>query len=194
MWPAQSRTHRAAIRQVAEERGLNRFVTLTLDPKRIEGDPFRYLRGTFDKFRTYLRRRYGKVRYIAVLEMQRNGTPHLHLLLDRFIPFAWLQESWGAVGGGHFVNVKFVDVHRVSRYLSKYLTKELLLSAPARCRRVTTSRGLCLNPKKPSEGCWTLVKLPIESILALAGAAATEVIFDEEGQVKSFCEILAVEV
>jgi hypothetical protein len=36
------------------------------------------------------------------------------------------------------VDIKLVDVHRVSHYLSKYLTKDLLLSAPSRCRRVTT--------------------------------------------------------
>ena len=33
----------------------------------------------------------------------------------------------------------------LSRYLSKYLTKELLLSAPLRSRRVTTSQGIKLS-------------------------------------------------
>ena len=40
------------------------------------------------------------------------------------------------------VDIRYVDVHRVSRYLSKYLTKELLMSASLRSRRVTTSRGM----------------------------------------------------
>jgi hypothetical protein len=42
-------------------------MTLTLDPSLIEGDPVRYLRWVFDKFRVYLRRKYPTpVKYIAV--------------------------------------------------------------------------------------------------------------------------------
>ncbi len=80
---------RKAIAAKALELSLTRFLTLTLDPKKIPpgADPVKYIRGeVWAKFRTYLKREYGKaVVYIAVLEFQgrcpapaRPGRP-LHL-------------------------------------------------------------------------------------------------------------------
>jgi len=45
------------------------------------------------------------------------------------------------------VFIKRVTARNVSRYLSKYLTKELLLSAPKGTRRITTARSIKLFPK-----------------------------------------------
>src|SRR6266404_4998604 len=96
-----------------------------LDPKKIEGDAVRYLREVFNKFRVYLFRKYhASIKYISVLEFHKSGLPHLHILLDRYIPQAWISESWSALGGGSIVHIKQVDVHRISHYLAKYLTKE----------------------------------------------------------------------
>lgn len=83
-------------------------------------------------------------------------------------------EAWVAVGGGFMVDIQLVDVHRVSRYLSKYLTKELLMSAPLRCRRVTTSRGIKLLEKTRTETVWTLVKVPISSLLVIYATDITQ--------------------
>lgn len=188
--PRKARRYKAAIRKAAETHGLQRFVTLTLDPAKVEGDPVRHLRDTFNKLRVYLRRKYGIApKYIAILEFQRNGMPHLHLLIDRYIPFAWIQESWTAIGGGRFVNIKHVDVHRVSHYLAKYLTKELLLSAPARSRRVTTARALHLLEKQTSEGDWRLVRVRLEVLSDLLSEKVLDISVDEDGEVRSFSEI-----
>ena len=128
--PRKAKRYRFLIGQLAEREQLTRFLTLTLDPSLIEGESVPYLRGVFNKFRLYLRRKYGApVKYIAVLEFHKSGVAHLHLLVDRFIPWDWIRQSWSALGGGQVVFIKYVDVHRIARYLSKYLTKELLLSA-----------------------------------------------------------------
>ncbi|MGC1296688.1 MAG: hypothetical protein WA869_16760 [Alloacidobacterium sp.] len=37
-----------------------------------------------------------------------------------------MSEAWEAVGGGRIVDIKRVDLHRVSRYLSKCLTKQMI--------------------------------------------------------------------
>jgi hypothetical protein len=141
--PKRARRYKHAIRSVAEQLKLQRFITLTLDPQKIEGDPVVYLRQTFNKLRTYLRRKFGSSpKYIAVLEFHENGKPHLYVLIDRFIEQAGLSAAWDAVGGGRMVDIRFVDLHRVSRYLAKYLTVDLLLSAPKGVRRVTCSWGL----------------------------------------------------
>jgi hypothetical protein len=180
--PKKAKRYKAAIRQIAENEQLNRFLTLTLDPRKISGSPVRYLRRIFNKFRVYLLRKFGRsIKYIAVLEFQQNGNPHLHILVDRFIQQHWISQTWSALGGGRIVDIKFVDVHRISRYLSKYLTKELLLSAPPRSRRVTTSRGIHLIEKRVSEIPWRLLELSIFHLYSIHRAETLTEEFDENG-------------
>jgi hypothetical protein len=189
--PRKAKRYRFLIGQLAEREQLTRFLTLTLDPSLIEGESVPYLRGVFNKFRLYLRRKYGApVKYIAVLEFHKSGIAHLHLLVDRFIPWDWIRQSWSALGGGQVVFIKYVDVHRIARYLSKYLTKELLLSAPKRTRRVTTSRSLHLIEKKDAETGWTLVKLSIFYLFSRFAQTAEFIQLDQEGVLESFACVL----
>jgi hypothetical protein len=185
--PRRAKRYKHAIRAMAEARQLQRFLTLTLDPKKIEGDPVRYLNAAFAKLRIYLQREFGvSPQYIRVLEFQKNGNPHFHILIDRYIDLEWIRRAWVAVGGGFMVDIRFVDVHRVSRYLSKYLTTDLLMSAPLRCRRVTTSRGIKLLEKTPSETTWTLVKVTISRLIDFYGRAVTAVWLDDDQMFESF--------
>ena len=193
--PRKAKRYKWAIRHLAEKYQLNKFLSLTLDPKKIEGDAVPYLREVFNKFRTYLRRKYGRsVSFIAVLEFQKNGNPHLHVLLNRYIPQPWIKKAWMAVGGGWAVDIRYVDIHRVSRYLSKYLTKELLLSAPKRSRRVTTSRDLRLIQEFPKTLSWVLLRMSVfalyEGLDQLAFAAKD----DEEGILEAFSYFVSNEV
>ncbi len=162
--PRKARTARAAIRRKAEEMNLKYFLTLTLDPKKLEHKKLAvpHLRLCFNKFREYLRRKYGFVPpYICVLEFTKAGIPHLHILLDRFIPQAWISQTWADLGGGRIVYIKQVTIANVARYLSKYLTKELILSAPKGSRRITTARSIKLFPKFNSGITWELLKSTI---------------------------------
>ena len=88
------------------------------------------------------------------------------------------------------VDIRLIDVHRVSRYLSKYLTKELLMSAPLRSRRVTTSRGIKLLEKTHTETIWTLVRVPISRLFEVYGRSVSEVWFDQDQMLESFTAIL----
>jgi hypothetical protein len=152
----KARLYRRAIAAAAEALGLKRFLTLTLDPDRA-GSPehsVEYIRKAWNKFRTYLARKFGaRVQFIAVLELQKSGMAHLHVLIDRYIPKDWLDNAWNAVGGG-FTWAKFVDVHRVSGYLTKYLTKEMFTAVASKKKRISTSRGIRLFPKRASKGWW----------------------------------------
>ena len=185
--PRKAKRYKHAIRITAEAHGLSRFLTLTLDPKKIQGDSVRYLNATFAKLRVYWKRRYGVApTYIRILEFQKNGNPHLHILIDRFIEQAWIQAAWSAIGGGQIVDIRYVDLHRISRYLSKYLTKELLLSAPLRTRRVTTSRGITLLQKTPAEITWVLVRIPIWRLFEVYAAWVLSCVLDEEDVLEAF--------
>lgn len=159
--PRKARTARAAIRTTAEGLGLRYFLTLTLDPKLVpdKKQQVAHMRLCFNKFREYLKRRYGVApSYISVVEFTQAGVPHLHCLFDRFIPQAWISSVWDRLGGGRIVFIKQVTVLNVARYLSKYLTKELLLSAPKGTRRITTARSIKLFPKFDSGISWELIR------------------------------------
>jgi hypothetical protein len=163
------------------------LLTLTLDPNRIEGDPVPYLRQTFNKLRTYFKRKFGSApKYIAVLEFHNNGKPHLHVLIDRYVEQAWLSQAWEAVGGGRIVDIRFVDLRRVSRYLAKYLTVDLLLSAPKGVRRVTCSRGIVLLARTASPLSWSLLKTGIQYLYSHLFRLVVAVRYDEDGAMTGF--------
>jgi hypothetical protein len=188
--PRKAKRIKHAIRTTAEAMQLRRFLTLTLDPAKIAGDPVRYLNAVFAKLRVYLQRKYGVApQYIRILEFQKNGNPHFHILIDRYIAREWIQAAWVAVGGGWMVDIRHVDVHRVSRYLSKYLTKELLMSAPLRSRRVTTSRGIKMLEKTPTETVWTLVKVPISRLFEVYASDVSSFSLDDDQVLESFTAI-----
>lgn len=137
------------------------MATLTLDPKRVpKGERTdRHIRNCWRKMRVLLAREFnGTLPFVGVLEFQKNGRAHLHILLGRFIRQSWLSDAWESIGGGQIVDICYVDVHRVSAYLSVYLagdkvqnTLELL---PRRARIFSTSRGIVMWGKKKKSGWW----------------------------------------
>jgi hypothetical protein len=186
--PRRAKRCKRAIAAWAEKLQLNRFVTLTLDPKKLNGeDPTQYLNRTFSKFRSVLHRRYGKaLSYIRVLEYQQNGNAHFHLLLNQFIDVEWLRTEWQAVGGGWNVWIKMITIRRIVGYLSKYLTKDLLMSAPKGSRRVTTSRDIRLFEKPKKDAVWELLKAPIERLRRGFEVIVTETYSEIDGLLAAF--------
>lgn len=162
--PRKAARLRRAIVRVATAKDLRRFLTLTLDPATCTPeDSIRHIRQCWNKFRTALKREYGtSISFITILELQKSGYAHLHVLIDRYIPQPWISSAWQAMGGGKIVFIKQVDIQRVAPYLSKYLTKDLLLADfRRRQRRYTTSRDIKLLAVSPS-GTWDLVKASLE--------------------------------
>jgi hypothetical protein len=175
--PRKAKLAKFRIRQQAENLDLRFFLTLTLDPSKVknERDQVKYVRLVFNRFREYLRRKYGQPpKFICILEFTKRGTPHLHILLDRYIPHEWISRTWDKLGGGRIVFIKKVTIRNVSRYLSKYLTKDLLLSAPKGARRITTARGIKLFPKFDSGIVWEFLRESIWQLLASQRAASLE--------------------
>jgi hypothetical protein len=181
--PKKAKHYRHAIGAEAERLKLCRFMTLTLDPKKIHGDPVKYMRKCFAKMRVALLRKFGRTpQYICVLEFHKSGLPHLHFLISRYIDWKWLSAAWQAVGGGWKVDIsKVADLHRVRNYVSKYLSKDLLLSAPKRSRRVTTSQGIRLNEKRPpSTATWKLERRSVEGFFEDCAAEVVATVWDGE--------------
>jgi len=169
---------RARIAQIATEHKLTRMATLTLDPKRIpKGQRTdRYLRECWRKMRVSLAREFGaSIKFVGVLEFHKSGVAHLHLLVGQYISQRWLSEAWASIGGGRIVDIRYVDVHRVSAYLSVYLagdkvskTLELL---PKRARIFTTARSIVLWGRKKKTG-WKLFALDVTALMEIIGNAS----------------------
>jgi len=154
---------RARLGEIAAEHKLARMATLTLDPKRIpiqeRERTDRYIRECWRKMRVLLARQFqGTLPFVAVLEFQKNGNAHLHVLLGRYIAQKQLSKAWQSIGGGHYVDIRFVDIHRVSAYLTAYLTGDKVLHTlellPPRARIFTTARCIVLWGKKEKSGWW----------------------------------------
>jgi hypothetical protein len=164
--------------------------------ERVRGLSVAYIRECWGKFRTYLRRAFrdpdskkpARVTFIAVLEFQlkKTGFAHLHVLIDRYISQQWVTEVWAAIGGGSHVDIRLVDLHRVSHYLAKYLTKELLMSAPKRSRRITTSRDIHLTEKPEPKHVWEILKTTIQRLFQMLAPVAVSLAFDEGQLLEAF--------
>src|SRR5215470_14788153 len=162
---------RARIAEIATKHKLQRMATLTLDRKRIRRGirSDRYIRECWRKMRVLLSRKYGhSLPFVGVLEFQENGTAHLHVLLGVYVTQQWLSIAWQSIGGGQIVDIRFVDVHRVSAYLSVYLTGEKVVHTlsllPMRARVFTTSRSIVLWAKKRVASGWWLRRLDLGAL------------------------------
>jgi hypothetical protein len=188
--PRKLKRVRSRIAEIASERKLLRFVTLTLDPKRIpEGTRSdRYLRDTWRKMRVLLARRFGgSIDFVGVLEFQKSGLAHLHVLIGVYIPQGWLSEAWQSVGGGRIVDIRYVDVHRVAGYLTSYLTGEKVLHTvsllPLRARIFSCSRSIAFWGKREKTD-WLLCRRSLDELRERAQAVERErweIIEDSQG-------------
>jgi len=145
----------------AAERKLRRFWTFTLDPSRIPGVNWTgaplsglevkaavaYLRRTWNKYLTAWRRDDPALEYIAVLELQLSGAPHLHVLVNGWYPWARMQRRWIRMGGGSHVRVNGVrgGAEGVTRYMAKYMAKNFTDSRLLRHKAYLFSRN-CYRP------------------------------------------------
>lgn len=212
--PRKQRMLREAIGRWAEWLDLKRFLTLTMNPEvflpedmtyaefkelhdddcekeRLKPIAIRKLRDSFNKLRVYLGRRYGAIDFICILELHESGMPHLHLLVDRYIPVEWLRESWQSVGGGFEIKIKEVPVRKASIYVSKYLSKKATTKLPFGCRRITTSRSIKLlsMASKPQHILWKMEKRTIWDSLEWSEAQnrnVSNIANDSEGFLEKF--------
>ncbi len=178
--PRKIRQVRKRIVQLAIEHRLRRFLTLTLDPQKLPSGldtagKIRYLQKTWRKMRVYLTRRLGRsLAFIAVVELQENGNPHLHLLVGSYLPKQWISSAWQSLGGGWATRIQCADLHRVAAYLAKYVTDDSLRDLPRRTRRFSASKGLALFDRSKGDGAWLLLKTTIEILRESALAVISE--------------------
>jgi hypothetical protein len=103
---------------------------LTLDPSKFMRliDEFAFIDKAWAKTRAWLYKRYGHFEFVKVLEVQKTGRPHLHVLLSGivYIPHDELYAIWQKYGGG-YVWIRPIEksIDAVS-YVLKYVNKTIL--------------------------------------------------------------------
>ena len=103
---------------------------LTLDPKRFMRleDELVFIGKAWAKLRAWLLKRYGRFEFLCVLEVQKSGRPHLHVLISGFpyVSHAELSDIWQKYGGGYvWVRAITSDVNALW-YVLKYVNKTIL--------------------------------------------------------------------
>ena len=99
---------------------LDKFTTLTFKENKTNLD---YCNYEFNKFIKRLKYRYEKIEYIVVVEFQKRGAVHYHMLSNLgYIKNKTLQHIWK----NGFVKINRIDrVDNVGSYVVKYLEKDL---------------------------------------------------------------------
>lgn len=87
-----------------------------------------------------LKRKFGRFKYMAVIEFQKRGAVHYHVIWDLpYIKKFELAEIWG----NGFIKVNRIDhVDNVGAYIVKYMTKDLLDERLVKQKSYQCSRGL----------------------------------------------------
>lgn len=97
----------------------SKFITLTFAENITDMDR---ANREFTKFIQRMRRRYGKFKYLAVIEFQKRGAVHYHMISD--LPYIENEKMAGIWRNG-FVRINEIrHVDNVGAYVVKYMTKE----------------------------------------------------------------------
>lgn len=121
---------------------LNKFLTLTFGVNETNLNIARY---EFDKFVKRLKTYFANFKYIEVVEFQKRGAIHFHLLCNLpYIEIGYLSKIWG----NGFVKINRIDnIDNVGAYITKYMTKDNIDERLVGRKCYSMSKGL----KKPKE-------------------------------------------
>jgi len=156
-----------------------RLVTLTFAQRDVSAvQLLKSLKVSFDRFSKRLRRRFPKIAYVRTIEVHKSGYPHIHMVIDAYVPVSWLQLHWKECGGGmvdiragkrcdvckqqppceHYKASRRFTHHDAAKYLTEEIEKvqqdphQLGVDFWCACiRSITTSRTLKL---KSDESPW----------------------------------------
>lgn len=107
------------------------------------------LRQGWKKLYNRMRRKFGTSQYCKVWEAHKDGSFHLHGLIDTEIPTRWLKDNSRACGMGYQVEIHHVDnAGQVAGYIAKYSLKSSEFASVYKrgMRRIEVSRNF---PKLP---------------------------------------------
>lgn len=169
--PACAPVRLAQIRSLARRGHPERHIVLTLpaDDSRSLSDSLHYIRSRYQVLVQQIRREFKVFEYMAVLELQKNGTPHLHILQrGTYIPWNWLSSHWRKLTGAWMVHVRKITrtenaINELVKYLAK--TASSLEASTPKLRITTRSAHWIIDPPDTdpaySEHTWEAFYSPL---------------------------------
>lgn len=158
---SSTRRSKTSVTDYALCNDFTQFITLTLDPEKVDSYDYDYSKKLVSKWINNQRRTSPELTYILVAEKHKSGRIHFHMIVNNFK--GDLQVAVNPHTGKELVKngkqiynlsgwkygystLSFIkDKHATAHYLQKYLTKDFIEAFNK--KRFWTSRGL----KKPSK-------------------------------------------
>ncbi len=123
--------------------GFVRFATFTSPGGEDAATSYAQFPKRWHRLMARIQRRFGPIEYYAVVERQKRGAAHIHMVYrGPYIPQAWLSRAARECGFGRVVDIRKAPPN-IANYLAKYLAKELAdpkVAPPRYFRRVRVSQ------------------------------------------------------
>lgn len=119
------------------------FCTVTSHPKNKNRDQCLWVEPkAWKKLWSRIHYHHGKVRYVYIPELHKNGRVHWHMLMSGGIPVSWWKQHAPRSGFGYMFDSQPVrDGHNSVLYVTKELSKSLAISQwPRKLRRIRTNQ------------------------------------------------------
>lgn len=127
-----------------------RFATFTLKGKQSLTAQLQSLKTSWNRLRLALSRQYGLTKFFWVLEFgDEHGRPHLHCLLNCYVPQRRLSELAERAGFGPIVDIRLVKDGGGFGYVFKYLKKDCGSKAGASALKALRGRRYGLSRNIP---------------------------------------------
>jgi hypothetical protein len=179
--------------------GAVRFFTLTSPGNEDAETSYALFPARWKRFHERVARRFGRIEYLGVVEPQKRGAAHIHVVYrGPYVPQAWLARTAAECGFGRIADIRRSNPRLVT-YLAKYLTKELAAAAgdqtarragpPKYFRRVRWSRGWCTWSRREAsrwERWWFVDAVPSHAAIDARHRGYKVVELDEGESTSSF--------
>lgn len=78
----------------------------------------------WNRLRTYLVKKVGKIAYVKCLEVGSDGMVHLHVMIDKYIPQILIAHAWQKYCGAYVVKINKAKSHEAcTGYITSYISK-----------------------------------------------------------------------
>lgn len=148
------------IRSVIILNDMKYTLCITLDPNKIPLDlkdrTQKYITKLFNTLFTELRRKYGTIKYMWVMEFQPLNThnAHIHMTIDKRLDIVEVRKIWVRIGGGQQMRIDPIrNLISTAHYMSKYIIKSVTDIKKIRLYLHEKRYGIsqsCIRPQKTS--------------------------------------------
>jgi hypothetical protein len=101
-----------------------RFLTLTMAHNTSTEQSLIDIKKAWNRLRLAITRKFGSLKFCWVIEGHKTSPyPHMHVIIDKFIPKKWLDAHTERVGFGKISDIRKIKDKHIMGYIVKYLGK-----------------------------------------------------------------------